>query len=101
MLNRFGLTGGLINRVHYDAVLTTFENLLTLKFDRRLGTIRPVYKAAVRMDVDRARRLARPDVVGLGQCLSAVRDLWVDSSFRNMYILFCVSIDTYIQGFVG
>ena len=103
MLYRFGLAGGLIDRVHHDAVLTALENLLTLKFDRRLGTICPVYETAVRMDVDRACRLTRPDVVRLGQCLSAVCDLWVDpaSSIRNMYVLFCVSIETYIQGFVG
>jgi hypothetical protein len=55
------------------------------------------------MYVDRARGLTRPDVVGLGQRLRAVRDLGfiLPPSIRYMYILFCVSIDTYIRAWSG
>jgi hypothetical protein len=55
------------------------------------------------MDVDCACRLTRLDVVRLGQRFRTVviSGLILPSSIRNMYILFCVSIDTYIQGLVG
>src|SRR6201984_1127018 len=37
VLYRRRLAGGLIDRVHDDAVFTTLENLLSLKLGRRLG----------------------------------------------------------------
>ena len=66
VLDRLRLAGGLIDRVHDDAVLAAFEHLLALKLGRRLGAVRPIQKTAVRMHMHGARRLARPDVVGLG-----------------------------------
>src|SRR5260370_30856165 len=63
LLYRRLLAGGLIDRVYDDAVFTTLENLLALKLGRRLGTICPVHKTAVRMDVARACCLPRPDAV--------------------------------------
>src|SRR5205085_11203396 len=51
VLYRRRLVGGLIDRVHDDAVFTALEDLLALKLGSRLGTICPVQKTAVRMDV--------------------------------------------------
>jgi hypothetical protein len=103
MLDRGRLAGGLVDRVNHDAVFTAFEDLLSLKLYRGLGAIGPIQETAVGMYVDRACRLTRSNVVRLGQCLRAVCDfgLILSLSIRNMYILFCVSIDTYIQGLVG
>jgi hypothetical protein len=42
MLDRFRLAGGLIDRVHDDAVFTALENLLALELHRGLGAIGPV-----------------------------------------------------------
>ena len=78
VLDRCRLAGGLIDRIHHDAVFAALEDLLTLKLGRRLGTIYPVHKTAVRMDVDRPCRLTRPDIVRLGYRLGAVCDLGVD-----------------------
>src|SRR5262249_46301210 len=66
VLDRARLAGGLIDRVDDDAVLAALEHLLALEFDRVLAAIRPVQKPAVRMHVDRARRLTRAAVRRLG-----------------------------------
>jgi hypothetical protein len=49
VLYRRRLAGGLIDRVHDDAVFTALENWLAFKLGCRLGTICPVHKTAVRM----------------------------------------------------
>src|SRR5262249_32033652 len=78
VLDRARLAGGLIDRVDDDAVLAALEHLLALEFDRVLGAIRPVQKPAVRMHVDRARRLMRAAVRRLGQRFRAEGDLRID-----------------------
>jgi len=93
----------LVDCIHNDAVFTAFEYLLALKFDCGFGTIGPVDEATVRMDVDRAGRLTRPNVVRSASASArcAISGLILPFSIRYMYNLFCVSIDTYIQGLVG
>ena len=93
----------MVDCIHNDAVFTGFEYLLALKFDCGFGTIGPVDEATVRMDVDRAGRLTRPNVVRSASASArcAISGLILPFSIRYMYNLFCVSIDTYIQGLVG
>jgi hypothetical protein len=50
----------LIDRIHNDAVFTAFE---ALKLGCRLSTVCAVHKPSVGVDVDRACRLSRPDIV--------------------------------------
>src|SRR4051794_8625598 len=52
VLDRRRFAGGLIDGVHHDAVLATFEYRPTLKLDRGFSAIRPVQKTTVRMDVN-------------------------------------------------
>src|SRR6516165_3108135 len=78
VLDRCRLAGRLIDRIHDGAVFSALEYLLALKFDRRLSTVRAVQKAAVRMDVYRTGRLARLDIVWLGQSVCAVLNLRFD-----------------------
>ena len=103
VLDRCGLAGGLIDRIHHDAVFTAFEDLLALILARRLRPICPVHETAVRMDVDRACRLPALILFGSASVSArkAISGLILPFSTRNMYILFWVSIDAYIQGLVG
>src|SRR5437762_7020166 len=47
VLDRGRLAGGLVDRVHHDAVLAALEHLLALEIDRVLGAIRPIQNTAV------------------------------------------------------
>src|SRR5262249_55526630 len=78
VLDRCRFAGGLVDRIYDDAVFTPLEDLLALKLRRGVGTVCPVDKTAVRMDMDRACRLTRPDVVRLTTCPRTVSDLSVD-----------------------
>src|SRR5215475_8049303 len=75
VLDRGRLAGGLVDRVHHDAVLAALEHLLALEIDRVLGAVRPIQKPAVGMHVERAGRLTRPAIRRLGQRLRAEGDL--------------------------
>ena len=68
VLDRCRLAGGWVDGVDDDAIFAPLEDLLALKLRRGLGTVCPIHKTAVRMYVDGACRLTRPDVVRLGQC---------------------------------
>jgi hypothetical protein len=93
----------LVDRVHDDAVFAAFEYLLALKFDRGLGAIGPVDEAAVgwTWTVPAAWRALMLFGSASVSERYAISGLILPSSIRYMYILFCVSIDTYIQGLVG
>ncbi len=60
------------------AVLAALEHLFAMEIDRVLRAIRPIQKPAVRMHVDRPRRLARSVVRRLGQRFRAEGDLRID-----------------------
>src|SRR5205814_338561 len=66
VLYRRWLAGGLVDRVHRDAVLAALEHLLALVLHGVLGSIRPIEKPAVRMHVNRAGRLTGSTVLRLG-----------------------------------
>src|SRR6266849_4835379 len=98
MLDRRRLAGGLIDRIHHDAVFTAFEDLLTLKLGRGFSAICPVYKTAVGMYVDRACRLTRSNVVRLGQCLRAVCYLRVDPvALHPKHVHFVLRLDRHVH----
>src|SRR6516165_2958025 len=78
VLDRSRLAGGLIDRIHDDAVFTALEDWLALKLDRGLGTVCPVKIAAVGMDMHCAGCLPCLDIIGLGQCFRTVGDLRFD-----------------------
>ncbi len=78
VLDLHGLAGGLVDRVHHDAVFAALENFLAVDIDRVLGAIRSIQITAVRMHVDRACRLTRPDVLRLGERFRAEHDLRID-----------------------
>ena len=78
VLDRSRLAGGLIDRIHDDAVFTALEDRLPLKLDRGLGTVCPVKKAAIGMDMHCAGCLPCSDIIGLGQCFRTVGDLRFD-----------------------
>src|SRR4051812_18386796 len=67
VLNPLWLAGRGIDREHDDAVLAALEDLLPLIVLGLLGPVRAIDKAAVRVDMHRARRLPGADVVRLGQ----------------------------------
>ena len=67
VLDRLRLAGRLVDREHDNAVFAALEDLLPLIILGLLGPVRAIDKAAVRVDVHRARRLPGADVVRFGQ----------------------------------
>jgi hypothetical protein len=75
VLDRGRFAGGLIDRVHHDAVFAAFEYPLALKLDRRLGAIRSVQKTTVRMNVNGACRLTRSSAGSGSTAITALMPL--------------------------
>ena len=98
VLDRCRLAGGLIDRIHHDAVFAAFEDLLTLKLDRGFSAICPVKETAVRMYVNGACRLTRPDVVRLGQGLRPVCNVRVDPVvFHPKHVRLVLRLDRHVH----
>src|SRR5262245_26866761 len=84
VLDRSRLAGGLVDRVHHDAVLAALEHPLALEFHRVLRAIRSIEEPAVRVHVDGAGRLTRLAVRRLGQRFRAEGDLRIDPAALHL-----------------
>src|SRR5205814_3063509 len=98
VLDRLRLAGRLIDRVDHDAVLAALEHLLALIVDRLFGAVGAVEKPAVRMDMHRACRLPRPDVVRLGERLGLEDDLRIDFAVLHPeHVHFVLRLDRHVH----